>query len=155
MNEIDEYLIKAFERMIDNEVNLLSVHEIAYAHRLAIYLEEVLIENNYGDYNIDLEYNRDGIDEKKLIYLKDEKVDEYAIRPDIIVHKRNKKENLIAIELKKDDISDNDKNKVEQLCKNENYEYENGYCISINKKQIMKYSKEENRWIKLLGDYDE
>lgn len=33
MNEIDEHLIKAFGYMLDNDANLLSPYEIAYAHK--------------------------------------------------------------------------------------------------------------------------
>lgn len=153
MSKLDEYVIKAFEYMLDNDSNLLFAHEIACAHRLAIYLGGMLIWNKkYCCYNVDLEYNRDGIDEKRLTYQRDGEEDKYEIRPDIIVHKRQQKDNLIVVELKKDDITENDKNKVEQLCKNENYEYENGYCISVKKKQIIKYSKKDNEWKKILGD---
>ena len=76
----------------------------------------------------------------------------YAHRPDIIIHKRKFKDNLAVIELKKDEITKNDKNKIEGLCQAREYEYANGYCISINKRNIIKYAKKNKKWINILGD---
>lgn len=153
MNEIDECLLKAFEYVIKKDDDLADAHEIAYAHRLSVYLEQILnTYSSYKNYKVDLEYNRHNDETKELVYKKNKKIDKYNIRPDIIIHKRKFKDNLAVIELKKDEITENDQNKIEGLCQAGEYEYANGYCISINKQKIIKYGKKNKKWINILGD---
>ena len=153
MNEIDKCLLKAFEYVIKKDNDLFVADEISYAHRLSVYLEQILnTYDNYKNYKVDLEYNRHDDEIKALVYEKNKKIDKYDIRPDIIIHKRKFKDNLAVIELKKDEITKNDKNKIEGLCQAREYEYANGYCISINKRNIIKYAKKNKKWINILGD---
>ena len=98
MNNVDIYVQKAFKFMLDNDADLSSAHEISYAHRLAIYLEQNLKQDNkYSMYIVDIEYDRNAKDEKRLNYERDNIEDEYKIRPDIIAHKRNQKGNPYSI----------------------------------------------------------
>ena len=77
------------------------VHERSIAHKLAEYLQE-----QFPDWNVDCEYNRKGIETKKLEGIEeceeDRKTD--TVYPDIIVHERNTTHNLLVIELKKNDL---------------------------------------------------
>jgi len=82
------------------------IHERTVAHRLAIY-----IEKRFPEYHVDIEYNRSresyGTDDigniigKRLPLenIKDENSYRY-VYPDIIIHKRDRQENLVEIELK-------------------------------------------------------
>jgi len=76
------------------------VHERSIAHKLGEYLQE-----QFPDWNVDCEYNRKGIETKKLEGIEEceepKKTD--TVYPDIIVHERNTKHNLLVIELKKND----------------------------------------------------
>jgi hypothetical protein len=85
-----------------NDYHLLKedVNERSITHKLAIYLEQ-----QFKDWDVDCEYNRNGHDKKELD-LGYEQIcndDEHAktVFPDIIIHHRGKDENLIVIEVKK------------------------------------------------------
>ena len=96
------------ERVVRDAVHLLFASdaalfgndnsEWAIAHRLAVYLEQLL-----PGWNVDCEFNRQGneIDPKAL-------ESGSLVRPDIIVHHRGQVErehNLLAIELKKANVA--------------------------------------------------
>jgi hypothetical protein len=83
-------------QLLRNDHHLLKInaHERSIAHKLAEYLQQ-----QFHDWHVDCEYNRHGIEIKKL--------GEARVYPDIIVHLRNTPFNLLVIELK---------------CSNENYE---------------------------------
>ena len=76
------------------------IHERSITHKLAEYLQE-----QFPDWNVDCEYNRKGVETKKLKGI--EECEEHRkteiVYPDIIVHERNTKHNLLVIELKKND----------------------------------------------------
>lgn len=82
-------LHRALERLYDHDLQLihLEVHERTTAARLAIYLQE-----EFPLWNVDCEYNRDGVNAKRI--------QEERIFPDVIVHRRDTQENLLAIEMK-------------------------------------------------------
>jgi len=105
----------AYKKLIEKDSYLLEVdaNERSITHRLAIHLEEL-----FPGYDVDCEYNRDGIDSKKLKEFKEKVESDYNnetnVYPDIIVHHRGEKENLIVIEAKKTSSSDFlDKEKLE------------------------------------------
>ncbi|MCM8543397.1 MAG: hypothetical protein NE328_24220, partial [Lentisphaeraceae bacterium] len=66
-----------------------NVHERSITFKLGFYLQEI-----YPDWDVDCEYNRKILDVKRV-------ADEQRF-PDIIVHKRNRNDNFIVIEAKKD-----------------------------------------------------
>jgi hypothetical protein len=76
------------------------VHERSIAHKLAEYLQE-----QFPDWNVDCEYNRKSVETKKLEGIRECEEDRKrdTVYPDIIVHERNTKHNLLVIELKKND----------------------------------------------------
>jgi hypothetical protein len=89
---------EALNRLFAHDAFLLTndVSEWAVAHRLAVYLEQLL-----PGWNVDCEYNRQGQD-------RDPKSDQYGtiLRPDIAVHHRGyceREHNLLVIEVKKGD----------------------------------------------------
>ncbi len=67
---------------------LTDAHEQAITHRLAVYLEGF-----YPEYHVDCEYNRYGIDPKR--------VDQSLRKPDIVIHERGQSgSNLMVLEIK-------------------------------------------------------
>lgn len=109
------------------------VHERSTAHRLAVHLEPL-----FPKWNIDCEYDRDGLKLKILDGIKecdsDKKTD--RILPDIIVHHRNESgpaHNLLVIEVKKNSAENTcDRKKLELLTGEGRYQYQLGLYININ-----------------------
>ena len=102
--------------LIEKDGYLLKVNanERSITHCLAIHLESV-----FPGYNVDCEYNRDGVDPKILNGFK-KKIDSddengITVYPDIIIHHRGrgKKCNFMVIEAKK--ISNRDDSDKEKL----------------------------------------
>ena len=92
-------------RINDGELLSIGVNERSISHRLALYLQQ-----EFPCWNVDCEYNRKMGDKKKLhyIYQKFEqdtiKADDSVAKtvyPDIIVHRRQREDNLLVIEIKK------------------------------------------------------
>jgi len=75
-----------------------SVNERTITHKLAEYLQI-----QFPDWNVDCEYNRKGIEMKKLEGINEcgKHIATNRVFPDIIVHRRNSDENLLVIEFKK------------------------------------------------------
>lgn len=105
----------------------VEVSEWAIAHRLAVYLERMLPE-----WNVDCEYNRQGLG-------RDPKTNELdaKIRPDITIHHRGKlpiEHNLLVIELKKREDQD-DWDKVSEMTKppagKRKFQYQYGLALSF------------------------
>lgn len=108
--EIDTLIEKALDDLYNRDSALLQkiydINERTVSHRLAIYLENLLSDT---DYNVDIEYNRmrddynpDAIGNlmgKQLNWEESGEGPNY-VYPDIIVHKRDTKENLLEIEIK-------------------------------------------------------
>lgn len=100
--DVAERVHVALARILREDAPLLraDANERSVSHRLALYLEE-----QFPDWNVDCEYNRDGHDPKRL-HLTPQQVSSDDTRgttvyPDIIVHKRGKPDNLLVIEIKK------------------------------------------------------
>lgn len=125
---------------LDKDAYLLDarVNERAITHKFAEHLQYVI----GSSWNVDCEYNRDGLDQKKLITeLKnivgeDRKVDEdktCTVYPDIIVHKRGSEgPNLLVIEAKKDATdSERGKDKEKLLKIQQHYSYSFGVFVNF------------------------
>ncbi len=80
--------VMSFIKNDKNDLLKIRIYEPTLSHRIAVYLE-----NKFSDYDVDCEYNKIGKDPK--INSKGKKV-----RPDIIIHKRGIKDNLVVIEIK-------------------------------------------------------
>jgi hypothetical protein len=95
-SEIESRVREAIKILIGRDAKLFSVEasEWALAHRLAVYLEQLI-----PGWNVDCEYNRQG-------HGQDSKTDDLGknIRPDITIHHRGEpaiEDNLLLIEIKK------------------------------------------------------
>jgi hypothetical protein len=111
------------------------VHERSTAHRLAVHMEPL-----FAPWNVDCEYDRDGLAKKYLqgIVQCDRQRETDAILPDIIVHVRReqgRERNLLVVELKKDDPEDAcDRMKLELFTAPEgHYGYQFGLYINIDR----------------------
>lgn len=99
---------EALKTLLFRDAFLLEVdaNERSIAYRLAMYLQMHL-----PDLHIDCEYNRDGVDPKKIqhlgLYPNDDDTEARTVFPDIIAHKRGTNENYLVIELKKSTNSTN------------------------------------------------
>jgi hypothetical protein len=99
---VGDVVISALTDLLNQDSYLLMVdaNERSITHRLAMYLQSRL-----PDLHVDCEYNRDGIDPKRIKYLglnpHDEDADAKTVFPDIIAHIRNSKNNYLVIEVKK------------------------------------------------------
>ncbi len=90
-------------------------------------LPDILVAS-FSSYDIDCEYNRDLGKEKYL--------ENKLIRPDIIIHKRNTNENLLAIEVKKADNAEIecDRIKLKKLTTDEKFKYAFGALVILGTK---------------------
>ena len=120
---IDELIVSTLKEVEDNDKFLLynKVHETTIVFRFAHYLANK-IENDYSDYRVDIEYNRD----KDQVKVLDNKI----VRIDLIVHKRGTKDNL-------------DKERLGNLFSESEYKYKNVYFITFNENKIEKYKNNE------------
>ena len=144
LDKVEEALNKLYEKdqyLIHSEENN-HVSERSITHKLGVYLTPL-----FEGYDVDCEYNRFGCEGKFV-----EKLNQNVI-PDIIIHKRGKCNNFIAIEVKtwwnKSKVSA-DKDKLTELTKSK-YNYKYGISLVINKnrdkvsKVIFYKGKEQNR----------
>lgn len=126
LDKVEEALNKLYEKdqyLIHSEGNN-HVSERSITHKLGAYLTPL-----FEKYDVDCEYNRFGYEGKFVEKLKQNVI------PDIIIHKRGKGNNFIAIEVKtwwnKSKVSE-DKKKLIELTKSK-YNYEYGIILVINK----------------------
>lgn len=101
--QIDDAVNAAINELMRRDRYLLEVdaNERSISHRFAIYLER-----HFPGYDVDCEYNRDGIDPKEVVWFDTqpttEDADAKTVFPDIIVHKRGEQSrNLLVVEMKK------------------------------------------------------
>ena len=102
-----------------------SVHERSVAHKLAEYLQ-----TRFPDWNVDCEYDKKGLSLKTLegIHQCSDQRRTDRVLPDIIIHKRNTRQNLLVVEAKlgKDDTCD-----VEKLKKFTSVDGDFGYKLGV------------------------
>ena len=114
-------------KVIDNKL-----HEITLNHRLAHYIENLLLKHDLKNYFVDIEYNRNHSNAKNLLIKGKLKL----VRPDIIVHSRTNNslpyENYLVIEAKKAKPSSHDISKVKAFIKESNYKYLFGATVSYS-----------------------
>lgn len=114
---IEALVKKAIDRLLADDGDLLQndVNERSITHRFACYLQEL-----FPEWNVDCEYNRNHDEIKKLVTYQGKTVkandtDGVSVFPDIIVHKRISKKNLLVIEVKKTTNSEPDKFDLDKL----------------------------------------
>jgi hypothetical protein len=108
----------------DFELLSFRAHERTVAHRIAVYLEE-----EFPNWHVDCEYNRQGIGEDP----KDDWVGRRRF-PDIIVHQRGLADNLLVIEAKpawaSTKCKEVDRKKLRAIAKK--YGYKFAYVLSYS-----------------------
>ncbi|WP_412983939.1 hypothetical protein [Pontimicrobium sp. IMCC45349] len=152
---VRQILNKAIDKLFEVDSYLLNkkydINERTVSHRLALHLNEHFAET---DYNVDIEYNRireeyGNIEDvgnlmgKKLHW---ENSDEASgensrfVFPDIIVHKRDKHDNLIEIEIKmawKNGKKQYDLDKINQYMDELKYQFGVYIELSENRKDCL------------------
>jgi len=151
--ELEKIIETSLEEFFKNEQDLIDVdaNERSISHKIA-----ESIQKNFPDWNVDCEYNRT-IDYKNTknipkrlqplvesTYSDDECGK--TVFPDIIIHKRKQKENLLIIEIKKSGLDyDYDREKIKAFLEDENFSYKFGLMLIINMKKDIK-KKYETFW---------
>jgi len=120
-------VLAALQELFSSDGLLLQIdaNERSVAYRLAMYLQRQLPQ-----LHVDCEYNRDGVDPKRIqhLYLEPNAEDTEAKTafPDIIAHIRGTQTNYLVIELKKSTNTvprDTDLAKLRGYKRNLNYEF--------------------------------
>ena len=147
--KIKEKVKVAVGILFKNDAFLLEndVHERAITHKLAEYLQP-----QFPDWHVDCEYNRDHMESKSLDTIsecdEERKRTEFVV-PDIIVHQRNRENNLLVIEIKTGDGKiDCDIKKLELFTSDPKFMYKLGLFIKFNKT-----SNPEYKWFKNGKEY--
>lgn len=140
-DRIQKALDNAIKSLLDKQPELLAldVTERALSHHLAIYIAE-----HFPDFDVDVEYNRDGIDPKRLDLPErgaaEDDIKARTVFPDIIVHKRNTDINFLVLEMKKsrddDDIS-HDNLKLKAFKRELGYEHAAHVILGPNAQEII------------------
>ncbi len=103
---VQHKLCEALKNLAKKDHFLLAhdVNERSITHKLASYLEA-----EFQDWDVDCEYNRDGLEDTKRLDLDNTLPETNAtdtnaasVYPDIIVHKRGTSTNLLVVEVKKE-----------------------------------------------------
>jgi len=138
--KIKEKVAICIRQLLKNDHHLLEIgaNERSISHKLAEYLQQ-----HFPDWHVDCEYNRHGIQIKKL--------GEERVYPDIIVHLRNTPFNLLVIELKcSNDSNEYDIEKLKKFTDQKgDFKYKLGLflkIISIDIREILwfKDGQQEN-----------
>jgi len=145
--EIEKLIESSLDEFFKSEQSLIDVdaNERSISHKIAEYVQKKIPE-----WNVDCEYNRD-MEHPKILGMstEDTKTDDTGGRtvyPDIIIHKRRTKENLLIIEIKKSGIDEReDIKKIQAFLKSDSYSYKFGLMLIINmdKESSKKY---ESLW---------
>ncbi len=97
-----EAVIFALRTLLERDGRLLEIdaNERSITFRFAMHLQSQL-----QDWEIDCEFNRDGVEPKKLghleLYPDSEDAEAKTVFPDVIAHRRGTKENFLVVEFKK------------------------------------------------------
>ncbi|WHE06027.1 hypothetical protein PGH24_07535 [Thermoanaerobacterium thermosaccharolyticum] len=166
-----EILLKMAIKLLyikDSYLLEINVNERAITHRLAMYLQML-----FTDYDVDCEYNRDFRDKKNIKFTQEEvekmlseikvpfkeKIKKFleednedylecSVYPDIIIHKRNSNNNLLAIEVKKQNSNEKDDEfdelKLKKYTDANGLSYEYGVFIKLGKT----YKEKKISWYK-------
>lgn len=147
---------KALYKLFKNDSFLLyaDVNERSISHKFAEYLQQ-----EFDEWNVDCEYNRDYNETKKLnewksrCMKKDLKPEEdraKTVYPDIIIHHRNTSNNLLVIEIKKSENRDEgecDIEKILNFIEDSESLYNYSYGLFINFKVKGKCGIHNMKWL--------
>jgi hypothetical protein len=124
--EVVRRLYTAYNTLLkhDRELLELDANERSLTHKLAEHLQVEFL-----DWNVDCEYNRVGALPKRLIGIRKnvstEDTNARTVFPDIIIHRRNTKTNLVVIEAKKSSTADGsaDEEKLKAYIAEHHYQF--------------------------------
>lgn len=94
---IKQAVEKAIEIVYENDESLIirKANERSIVFRFGLYLYEIIKNSNFSDFDIDVEYNRNGNDIKRIPSRPN------GSFPDLIIHKRGvNTDNLLVVEFK-------------------------------------------------------
>lgn len=154
--QIKQAVLKAFSKLTRADGSLFAceieeefgydsrkLHEVCINHKLAIYLENEILPIISGAdqiYFVDIEFNREGVNKKKIIACNGE---ELVVRPDIIIHNRKsgvQKSNFLIVECKKNGANhteiDDDRKKIRAFIEDDKYKYSFGLQVVYGKDMI-------------------
>lgn len=108
-----------------------NAHEQCISGRLAMYIRDQIYEDKNTQIRVDIEYNRDGNDIKRVFQSRPHSEnDNPNIRPDVLIHERGTGDhNILYCEIKKKSDKNKDENKVNQQVYN-GREYKFGLFIT-------------------------
>lgn len=110
----------------ERQLLLVDVSERTLTGTFALYLR-----NEFRIWDVDCEYNRDGGRVKRLLWREatTQGIGDIVL-PDIVVHHRGKKANLLVIEAKKDQgFADDDRLKLQAFINDVRYQYQ--YAVFV------------------------
>jgi hypothetical protein len=135
--------IRAIVQLYRQDYHLLSSNssERSVTHKLAEHLQR-----EFPNWDVDCEYNRDGSFPKRMTMscgeeIRPDDLEAKTVFPDIIVHHRGTKDNLLVIEVKKQPTSDQrDRNKLSQFT-GDSFGYKLGafLCIGLRGVSLVSY----------------
>ena len=140
LEHVEERVCAALSKLLEKDHHLLKkdANERSITHRLGIYLQEM-----FPEWDVDCEYNLDGHKPKRT---------NGRVFPDIIVHRRGTKCNLLVIEAKKTTSSESDIYDLNKLCEfkeKEELRYKHALFIKLGAGADWE-SKPELTWIDAL-----
>lgn len=121
---VADQLTYCLELLLRDDIDLLrdDANERSISHRLAVYMD-----SSFPGWHVDCEYNRDGVDPKRIeVGSGDDREQGSRVLPDIIVHRRRTSENLLVVEIKKSSNrqgSSRDKQKLRSYCQELGYRH--------------------------------
>lgn len=124
-----EAVFRALSYLLENDHDLLDIdaNERSITFRFAMYLQPL-----FPDWTVDCEFNRDGVEPKRLGHLElyPDSEDEQArtVFPDVIVHRRGTEKNYLVIEFKK---STSNVDRQIDLRKLRGYKQQLGYTYAL------------------------
>jgi hypothetical protein len=130
---LNQCVDEALKRVYDRDYSLIEreVSERAIVFRFGLYMNEILQSTEFSVYDIDVEYNRNGNEPKRLPNHKN------GTYPDFIIHKREvNTDNLLVLEFKTEWYNNQkaDKDKIQKYMDlSGEYKFKYGATILINK----------------------
>lgn len=137
--EVESRVQMAIDELKERDSELLErdVNERSISHRLACYLQ-----CHFPEWDVDCEYNRKGSSVKQLELsvekVRTDNLEARTVYPDIIVHKRGIKHNLLVIEMKKgldSQREDFDRQKLYAFQKKADYRYRYALFLRFNDRE--------------------
>jgi len=130
---------ETLDQFIQDEEYLLkkNLNERTISHKFAEYLQR-----KFAGWNVDVEYNKNKDDIKKIKHIDDIK----RVFPDIIIHKRGSRDNLLIIEIKKNASEKVKEKEIDRINKFKS-QIDYSYGLFINFKTGNNFGNKEEKWV--------